>query len=339
MPSLARSLPLLAFLLGSACGKVTDDSSDPAATPEAEFASQFVDLVCGGQRACCERGSHSLNEAACRARTAAATTKRQEEASRAGQSYDPLLGEQCLGLLRQIFTSCQETNDQEVEEKCDILFHGTKKQGEECQGNECGRAPDGTLLRCARPSLSGSTGSTCQPISEREAQEGPRGKAGEACGTTCTTDEHGGGECSAMGDGVTCYTNDGLFCGGQHCTALLAAGSACQRTEFCIAGFHCAVPCALSDPTCSQTGVCEADPAIGSPCQGLQDCSQDAFCEASGQLCTAKKAAGQPCGADSQKCGTLPCEGGDDECLSGFCEKGVCLETGSLRRAEQCDSK
>jgi hypothetical protein len=331
--------------LGACGGSDGSTASTDPTVSDRDFASQYADIVCGGQKDCCTRGGQGFEEAACHSQVLADIQKVQARAAKVSASYDPQRGSACLDLLRHSYDVCKKATNQTREEVCSALFHGTASEGTACSGDECGYDAGGALLRCARMAPSSAVPFTCQPVSLVVASIGPRGALGEACRDTCSLDLVNGEEnChsalnNASPDAISCYTNDNLYCDGQHCAARLGGSSACQTSDDCGEGFLCSADhCGLSPSGCSMKGVCLATPAAGSPCQDDSSCGNDAYCDDPGKACVSRKAIGQPCSESPSSCQGALCLPRRSQCVSGLCELGVCADPADLTRAVVCAS-
>lgn len=313
-----RWLVLICLASLAACGD--DSKSAVAPVAEGDFFAQFTELSCDGQAQCCTKGSRGFDQSQCQ--TEAVKTKEllQKQATEDGLTYDPQVGGDCLAELRQMYSSCQR--DEEVNERCDSLYHGTRGPGEACTQLECGRTSDGTLLRCARVSVSSKEG-TCQAVSLTVAREGKHGQAGDTCSTSCTRYPGGGISCTGGGSSQSpvpdpnappCFEDDGLYCGpDSRCAAFVAGGEPCGLGQQCAAGFSCS----------PFTMACEADKGPGDACTTPNTCSSTTYCDVAAQQCEALKAVGQPC------------EDGD-ECESLVCSGGACRSQDDLTHAPRC---
>lgn len=200
------------------------------------------------------------------------------------------------------------------------------------QGVCCDRACDGACERCD----SVGTAGVCSPVPESTqvtacgayACDGVNG----ACPTTCTTAQ----QCAP-----------GHFCGSGACIPFKGSGEACTAnvqcsTGFCADGVCCDSACSGSCDVCNDPGApgtCSpaASGSAGSPACGMgvvcngsladcpitctSGCPSNTYC--SGTYCSAKKEQGVACTAATQ-------------CLSGFCNDGVCCDSACSGNCDTC---
>jgi hypothetical protein len=201
--------------------------------------------------------------------------------------YDSARAGQCVQQLTAQAQACQSVDYT----PCYDAFVGNVPPGGACaQSFECAQGPDRFAV-C-------SNGVCVQP---------PRGVFGQPCSYSCI-DTAGMAHCQspgaiAAGDGVACHSINGLVCvqplnGMATCQPASAdcrenPNGACQPGQTC-------------DMT---TGQCYVPTPIGGNCMQVP-CAPGGYC--AGSLCYPQKGIAVNCSQDS-------------ECLSGKCEKGLCV--------------
>lgn len=319
-PSRHRWLALICLALPVACGDDDSKGGDAAPVAEADFFTGFTEITCEGQAQCCTRGSRGFDQTKCQEEAGELRDELQGDSSKDGLAYDPQVGGNCLAQFRQQYASCRQDEEQ-LDEQCEGIYHGTRGLGEACTRDECGRTSDGTLLRCARTSVASQEG-TCQAVSRKVAREGKHGQAGDACTTSCSLFPGGGISCTSGGSSQSpipdpnappCFDTDGLYCGPDNrCVPPVAEGQPCSAQAQCAPGLSC---------TFSQ--VCEAQPGVGTPCAMANICGDSTYCNVAADRCEERKTTGQPCEED-------------DECASFACSGGACREPDDLTQSNDC---
>lgn len=301
-----------ALLCASACGGSSDGGSSGSGggggsggsggntfgnVPESEFASRVVDTVCGNLAACCRAEGLPTNEQQCRSAYNALIA---EGVPKPGAlPYDANIAGQCLTALDAATKSCGSLFEADAA-VCERVWKGDRQAGETCTSDiECA-VPEG-----GRASCYSSDGGPDVCNVER------RGKAGDACDSTCTeepgsTSCFGGGSSGGTPANTSCYTNDGLVCNDGTCGPIPGIGEPC---DFGGCG---------EDAFCDFSDGCQPKVAVGQPCSGFDECVDAAYC-ADG-TCTAKKADGQPC-EDF------------DECVNECLESGTCGDESGIDEA------
>lgn len=216
-------------------------------------------------------------------------------------TYDPELAGDCIASARMVYAQigCDLGNvdpevGADVDATCDNIFKGKLAPGEACVSD----------VECA---AAAGESATCDDVfsdSPRCVVEW-RAEAGEDCYWTCTEESNGSTSCSGGGGDVParqgqCFTNDGLSCANGTCEATPELGDPCTLGEQCTGGY-----CS------SETETCTAPVGEG------ETCVSDDWCEA-GLYCDAQSCA--PLSPDGAACTV------SQECASGFCEEGSCVE-------------
>lgn len=200
-------------------------------------------------------------------------------------------------------------------------------------------------LQSCRETAKGTVGTGGACVASEQCQSQACDKSActttsECCAGTCVARRLLGEDCSALG--ASCA--DDLFCKWDDtgttgiCTALIADGQPCTRTDLCVQGRACNPVAGTSAGTCgvlpARGDECPAmgcdssadfcDPAsktclgrvpLGNDCTGLPTgCVVYAKCDAATMKCVARERAGEPCGESS-------------DCLPGVeCTGGVCVQ-------------
>jgi hypothetical protein len=257
-------------------GGVQTVQGSPIGSAES-YRQQLGTAVCGELTACCSEFGIAVAAQACAALASSAGTAE-------GLIYDPDAAGDCLATVRTL-DGCAVLEQPPV---CSAVFVGTKTTGEACaEDDECAPVAGG-LASCGFDEV-------C--IAE------VRGAAGDACASTCTEETQGafaGTTCSGGGGqdadpsqpSVSCFTNDGLFCGSEGACAAVA-----QLNEDCAGGARCAdgLDCRSNE---ADARVCQPYPMVGESCFG--ECA-DGYCLRGddGSMCTAFVELGGACDPDS----------------------------------------
>jgi hypothetical protein len=166
------------------------------------------------------------------------------------------------------------------------------------QGVCCDKSCAGTCQAC---NLAGSAG-VCSMV---PAGQDPRDQCADQGVASCGND----GACN--GAGACRFYPSGTSCAAGSCTgSMLTLASLCNGTGTCVAGTP--QPC---DPfQCGTGGTCK------STCAANGDCTTGNFCV---NASCGKKPIGGTCGATT-------------DCLSGFCEQGICCATTCTGTCQTC---
>lgn len=298
-------IPLVSLAL-AACGSSDSGgtgSGGPAVvqgTPveQKDFTKQYVDTVCGSIKPCCDAASVPYDDDSCRTRATQEATELQSP-GKYHVAYDAQLAGNCIATLQSLAGSCSRTADQAASETaaCGQIQAGQLGVNEVCEIEaECSAG-----LVCTHKQPTGPA--TCQT----SAAVAPHAAAGDACGTTCTTDS-----CEPATSAV-CWLSDGLSCGSPQpyeptvCLALLGQGAACPLPSeidrgpgpICSAGLVCVAATGQGDDggfDPDPMGTCQPLPTVGQPCPQEQ-CATDSYCgyTPDGSVCLAYAAEGAAC--------------------------------------------
>ncbi len=250
--------------------------------PFAEAETKVADAFCGLIKPCCDTEGFSYDAAKCRSGYSKVFQRVSAGVESGRLKYDAAAMGNCLAAIAK--TSCN-TPDEAAPAVCETVFQGTVSEGGACESSdEC--VGD---LDCDE---------TCK------ANTTPRGKAGDACSSSCDESPGGGVSCAGSGDpGAECFASDGLYCSADRkCTATAKAGEACEAFG-CVPGQHCV------------EAECVPLPGAGEPCGNNynRECADNAYCDAQG-MCQARVAVGEAC--DEAAWGQCA---GDAECIAGEC--------------------
>jgi hypothetical protein len=245
------------------CGKA-DGGAEPI--PQNELPARIASLLCNSMAGCCKSSGFPLDTAACQT---AYTAELQEDLAddvSPRVRYDAQAAGDCLAAVSGTI-QCGQVEEDDVG-ACERIFVGSVAVGQPCESNrECARV-SGRSVYCE--SSDGVSPSVCTASPSSAAA---RGKAGDACFTTCD----GADDCSfavapvpigpgdaptPQPDPVVCYKTDGLFCDAGACAPLRTAGQPCDSSEAC------------RDPdSCNfNTGVCTPPQPNGSACESDSGC-------------------------------------------------------------------
>jgi hypothetical protein len=272
------------------CGGSSEGGTTAQPVPLEQFSERAATAYCASIKSCCDKAQYTYDAAACTTAFGQFLDQSLVKPVAGGKtSYDAAAAGTCLSQLES--RACDSVEPEPA--ACEKVFVGTVPAGGACESDtECAPPPGGEA-DCDM--VDGASSGTCVQT--------PRGKAGDACDTTCSQ-SGSTSYCSSSGSGsgsgsATCWTNDGLYCDGAKCAAVIPIGGACEY-EGCVDGAYCA------------TGKCAAKSAAGGSCDGGWDsCATGSYCESTSKTCKPQKKAGEPC-ADV-----------DDEC-QGYCNEGVC---------------
>lgn len=233
------------------CGGSSSGGGGTNATPVAKenFAGELAKALCTNIGPCCQQAGYTHDAAKC---TALLEGVYKNMVAGAVQ-YDAQKGGECVAYAASIVKNC---GAEPAEGPCDGVVAGTIPEGGKCQ----------TSAECIVP-----------PKGDADCDNGvcvqvPRGKAGDGCSGTCTesgsTTTCGGGGTS--GGNALCFTNDGLACGADgKCAALAKVGETCTGDD-CVAAAYCDY----------SSEKCVTRAAIGGACQDSQQCAAGAHCAA-----------------------------------------------------------
>lgn len=307
---LRHALPFAALsLVVVACGGSSDDSSNstgnggqPKGTPVAlaDLPGALASAYCNSIAGCCNAKMYPYDQAKCVAQmTGLYTAFLPSDPARA--DYDPQKGGDCVAAAAAL-SSCHSSDTTPT--ACQTMFVGKVAPGGTCDsGFECAASSSGTV-DCEFGA--GSQGACTVK---------PTGKAGDACGSTCT--KSGNEEdCTTFGSGsgsgpkpgpAACYTNDGLYCDGSsyQCKTVSKLGGACTSTDGCEQGTFCdAQQCVkplaqgakcgfgalCQGGYCDDFGdkTCKPAKAIGAECSSNDECGAGAHCVSHGSGAKAK---------------------------------------------------
>jgi len=208
-------------------------------------------------------------------------------------------------------TVCAADADCSVGNSCNNGSCGLKPPGASCaadadcmsmhctQGVCCSTTCTGTCMSCAIAKNQG----TCIAV---PVGQDPLGQCADQGASSCLTN----GFCDGAGKCQN-YTS-GTSCGANVCTAgTETAGGRCDGKGICVAGGLSA----CSPYVCGTTGDCKTS------CATTADCAAGFVCN--GTIC-GKKVNGTICTAAT-------------ECGSGYCEQGVCCNTGCEATCQSCN--
>jgi hypothetical protein len=252
--------------------------------------------------------------------------------------YDEGRAASCMDAIKK--RVCDDVESESVR-VCSLIFGGLRKEGEDCDQDEC--APG---LYCSAEVDAVCPGECLPQVKEggaasRDVQcaEGLQ-LVGEAC-------LKGGVEGVACADSESCAS--GFFCKGGACTKLREANAECSDTDLCNSYFDCV------------NGRCLAPSGEGGACgpEGSSSCKGGLFCENATRVCTVLRGEGGACassaicapelgcartGTGTQAQGTCKAPVGagqscaTDVCSTGlFCDATVTNQCQRIRKAgEAC---
>ncbi len=250
------------------CGK-SDGSAEPI--PQTDLPKRVANLLCDSLAACCKSNGHAIDTAGCKTAYTAELERDLADDDERRVRYDAQAAGDCLAAVSSKI-QCGRVDDDDAP-ACERIFVGSVALGQPCNDSrEC--APlAGRSVYCQ--SDDGLSPSVCTASSTSSA---PRGKAGDACGITCSEGDNcsvgddapvplpgPGGVPAPQPNPVGCYRDDGLFCKVGRCAPLLAPGEACDSYDACGGTAFCDF----------STGQCTAPRPNGSPCESSNECQSD----------------------------------------------------------------
>jgi hypothetical protein len=268
----------LVIAFGPACSNsstgtgTTTGTTTSTPVPQSQVVDRIVSMYCDGYRGCCTSSGFAFNQTACDAffRGGASANPLCPNGT-----YDPVAAGECLQAYETAYAACQKDPpaSSPAVSACSRVCTGTVPIGAPCtKSQECAPSVDGRV-ECSYPPPQ-----LC--VLYR------RGKAGDPCGTTCTSGVGSigcsAGVVSAPGpdagvvatSNTECFTNDGLFCpstGSPTCQPLAPLGGACSGSNACPAGAYCAA------------GTCQPQKAAGAACTWFDQCA--GTCNLTTKLC------------------------------------------------------
>jgi hypothetical protein len=238
-------------LLWSCSGKSTEDGDGPVSpVSEDDFVQAVADAVCGNISDCCAATGIPYDRARCET----FVLEELEFNPLPNATWDSVQAGKCVDWFARLASSCSDTRSEE--NPCRRIYRGTLPEGASCEGSEECADIRGSDAFCAYDDLTGS--GTCTL-----SIEPTRGKAGDACTGTCSTDS-----CSGSGtpveDASTCYLEDGLVCSFSSfvCMPPPALGEPCNDF-YCVAGAYCS----------SLDLICRAPKPNGASCLFAEECT------------------------------------------------------------------
>jgi hypothetical protein len=279
--------------------------------PIGQLGNKVLDVLCARAARCGEY----LDKATCVANNGGLSDMGQVESDVASGKvkYDGSQVATCLSVYDTIGCTVTETENLQLPQACQTVFHGTVATGGACYNDE-----ECVSLHCNRGGCGGVTGccaGTCDPETVTVASGGDCVAADTTCadGTYCKLD--------STSTSATCTT---LVAAGQSCTSLFgqcAAGKACvsqtaggARTCGVLPAEGQACPegiCDANADTCdTTTKTCIRKIAVGGACPAGAGCVDYASCDAATKVCVAQKAAGGACTSATDCLGTLVCTNG-----------------------------
>jgi hypothetical protein len=226
--------------------------------PLAQLPSTFGTELCGSLSTCCRSNNFPYDPATCQQNLTAFFEGRVTGLNIPTVKYDPVAAGQCLSAYEQVFNACNIslTNTSTLtalDTACNLVFTGTLAVGAACsKDEECIDYASGNGY-CNITTVDG-TGVCAQ---DAIPTAGTRGKAGDACISTCPGVNS---TCATTigtnpGSNTFCYTADGLACSAGVCAPLASLGQPCV-TYGCVAGTYCD----------SATSVCIPQTPNGNEC-------------------------------------------------------------------------
>lgn len=307
MARIASSLLVVSLSFGAplACSGSSEGGGAATPIPLDEIAKTVAETFCGELGPCCAAAGYAYDRAACEALLRSTYEQNLVAPARGGKvKYDASLAGSCVARAREALRACQVPDVDE----CERMFSGTVPHGGACADSAECEAPAGGDAFCDDSEGAGTCVSS------------PRGKAGDACDTTCTENGNvtscsgsgGGGGEPPTGPVAECYTNDGVVCGPEgKCKALAPAGGACTDGVECEGRARCV------------DGTCGAPSAEGGACSYRdEECAGGLYCR---DGTCAKEL---PLGSD--------CEDFVDVCAGGTCDEGKCVTGSDLVSSMLC---
>lgn len=304
-------MALVAVVIG--CCQACEDGSDAGRLiPLDELANARAEAVCNNVEECCGELGRSFDREYCYESVRYAIEGVIEGVNYEGIAYDGVAAARCVEALAESVSNCEFSNDSATDEVCTGMFTPLLEPGEGCQRSvEC-RAPEGSQATCAGGicviARVVEAGEPCDVSDECKMPEDldmyatcrdgvctlerfseyTRVGEGEACDASCNDWQGGEGFSCRGGDVVgACYSDDGLFCDSavDVCRPFLEVGDDCdpEQDEACGGEAFC------------DGGTCSPRKEAGEPCDLSQECSDDAYCDESGE-CASLKGKGEQCG-------------------------------------------
>ncbi|NVB80342.1 MAG: hypothetical protein HOV81_18255 [Kofleriaceae bacterium] len=243
--------------------------------------------------------------------------------------YNPDRAAECIGRFQTTCDVAQQNEERSLPVACDEMFTGTIAEGGTCALDEECVSQNCDVPSCPDQCCMGACVGAAPPV---------RPHAGESCA-----------------DNSSCIDS---FCDGttRICTAYLADGAACERSENCDSGFclsnvcspraapgqACSMtaPCRDLGDTCSSTTMtCTPYGLTGDACAADNDCAPIYNCDAATSTCVLGARLGDPCGVgniciDRSYCEptTMTCTArkpdgqactASAQCQSGRCDTGA----------------
>ncbi|HWZ89989.1 MAG TPA: hypothetical protein VNW92_14100, partial [Polyangiaceae bacterium] len=222
MPNqIARAL--IAGLLAAcatACGSAGPPSSDAVGPSAEEFPNRVATLFCGVLQDCCATAQLPYDAAKCQSQISGEFQRDVTQVGN-GLAFDRAAAQRCLDELTLAMQGCS-WSDKLTTQDCDRLLVGTLAVGSPCtDGRACAGPPD--VPTDCMFDASGTNGiCALKPAT-------PRGRAGEACSTSCDTKGQCSDATSASTVNIGCYQSDGLYCSpALVCTPISGAGGPCS---------------------------------------------------------------------------------------------------------------
>jgi hypothetical protein len=260
-------------LLWSCAGSSSQGGDVAGPVSEGDFVQKVVEAVCGNIGGCCAAAGIPYDRAACEAYG----LEELELNAPANAIWDSVAAGKCVAWFARIASSCDQ--DETGDEPCEDIYRGTLPEGAACMdADECADIR-GSEATCAYDdmTLSGSCAVEIEPV---------RGRSGDACVGTCTSDScsvfSSPGESAAN---TICHLEDGLLCDASLgvCVPPPVLGETCLDF-YCAAGAYCASP----------NDICQAAKPDGEPCDYGEECTGGSCANfvcgprsiASSELCT-----------------------------------------------------
>jgi len=258
-------LAACSVLAASGCRSSAESDSSAELSLLTQFEAQAVQRFCAKVSACCSELSYPFDEAGCEALNGNNIVQFFNFEYFPGAHYDPAAGTRCLDGIETPLLGCSSKGDYKSAD-CKQVFVGSVPLGGTCSPHEGCATSDTARTLCDYPVQSNSE----YPDPDRTGVcvlapppiTGPHGKAGEACGSTCTD----GGLCATLcafgqpcpTDLPACYVADGLVCSAANiCVPQGAAGEACMGSFDCSAGTYCGMDTLRCEPLLHAGDACE----------------------------------------------------------------------------------
>lgn len=253
-----RGLGLVAVLSGGllvgACGGSSKSDGSPGTGPVAEgdFIQKVADAVCGNLSGCCAATGLPYDRAGCEAYVLGEL----ELDVSPNTTWDSVAAGRCVDWFVSVASSCRDSRDNR--EPCQDIYRGTLPEGAPCTASEECADIRGTAATCAYDSV------TSMDTCAREI-EPIRGRAGDACSSTCSADSCVGfGSPEGGAANTICHVEDGLLCSSVQglCVPPPRLGEACFD-YYCGAGAYCS----------NVSLVCTATKPNGQSCEFSEECT------------------------------------------------------------------